>query len=51
MGIEKNTMFPTHTYRVFMLPRRENRCGYELRCEVISAEDIKVQKPGHGLRG
>jgi len=48
-GLELNKLF--RTYTVFMLPRREHRCGHELRCEVISAEDIKVQKPGHGLRG
>jgi hypothetical protein len=48
-GLEKNKLF--NTYTVFILPRMENRCGHELRCEVISAEDIKVQRPGHGLRG
>ena len=33
-------------YRSFMLPRRENRYGHELRCEVVHPEGDC--KPGHG---
>jgi hypothetical protein len=38
---------PPHYY-MFMLPCRENRQGYELRCEVVSCEDLSKCKPGHG---
>lgn len=35
-------------WRVFMLPRRENRYGHERRCEVVSCEDLPRCRPGHG---
>ena len=35
-------------YRCFMLPRRENRYGHELRCEVVRPERLEDCKPGHG---
>ena len=31
---------------VFMLPRKKNRTGHELRCEVVSSEG--VPQKGHG---
>ena len=35
-------------YRLFMLPRKENRNGHELRCEVVWCSDLSRQQPGHG---
>lgn len=32
-GIERNDL--CKSFHVFGLPRMENRCGYELRCEVV----------------
>ena len=39
---------PYEGYRHFGLPRRENRYGHELRCEVVSCSDISRCQPGHG---
>lgn len=47
-GLERNDLFKSFTYR--MLPRRENRAGHELRCEVVSCERIDACQPGHGPR-
>jgi hypothetical protein len=44
-GIEK-TFFGG--YRVFMLPCKLSRRGFELRCEVVSAMDLNKCRPGHG---
>ena len=38
-GIEKVNEFGTKGFRVFMLPKPENRYGHELRCEVVKASD------------
>jgi len=35
-------------YHVFLLPERRNRCGHELRCEVVSCETLAKCVPGHG---
>lgn len=35
-GLEANDLFKQ--WRVFMLPRKENRAGHELRCEVVLSE-------------
>jgi hypothetical protein len=43
-GLEANDLFKT--FRFFMLPRKENRCGHELRCEVVHPEGSA--QPGHG---
>lgn len=43
-GIERNLF----GWSVFMLPKRENRYGHELRCEVVHCESIDKCKPGHG---
>lgn len=43
-GIEK----VWNGWRVFLLPRKENRAGIELRCEVRSCSDINRQREGHG---
>lgn len=45
-GIEANDLF--RTFRSFMLPQKTNRCGHELRCEVVSCERLDACKPGHG---
>lgn len=45
-GIERNDLFKS--FRVFMLPQRQNRYGHELRCEVVSSERGNCQ-PGHGF--
>ena len=45
-GIERNKIFKSFT--VFMRPKRENRIGHELRCEIVSPEDLTMCKPGHG---
>lgn len=36
------------SFRSFLLPRRENRYGHELRCEVVSCSDLRRCVPGHG---
>lgn len=46
-GIEANDVFKE--WVTFMLPRRENRRGHELRCEVVSPSNLNVCQPGHGL--
>ena len=45
-GLERNDLF--EDFHVFMLPRRENRYGHELRCEVVSCEFPAKCQPGHG---
>jgi hypothetical protein len=45
-GLEFNSLFKTYSVR--MLPCRENRCGHELRCEVVMCDHIDRCKPGHG---
>jgi hypothetical protein len=47
-GLERNDLFKT--FHAFMLPRRENRYGHELRCEVVSCENLDRCQPGHGPR-
>lgn len=46
-GISKNAF----GYSICMLPRQENRTGFELRCEVVSCEDLAKIQPGHGGQG
>lgn len=48
VGLERNPLFGTWSHRI--LPRRENRFGFELRMEVVSPEDIKKTRAGHGAR-
>ncbi len=45
-GVSKNSLFGTYEAR--MLPRAENRCGDELRCEVVHPERLDACQPGHG---
>jgi hypothetical protein len=45
-GLEANDIF--HTFRHFMLPGKDRRYGYELRCEVVSCETLSKCRPGHG---
>ena len=32
-------------FRVFMLPKPENRCGFELRCEVVTPDSPRIGRP------
>lgn len=43
-GVERNAF----GYTYFMLPRAENRCGHELRCEVVHPTRLENCQPGHG---
>ena len=45
-GLECNPLMKE--WMVYMLPRRENRYGHELRCEVVMCEDLSKCQPGHG---
>lgn len=45
-GLEANHIFRDFT--IMMLPRRENRYGFELRVEVVHPEDLSKTQPGHG---
>lgn len=47
-GLERNDLFKS--FHTFMMPRRENRTGHELRAEVVSCEHLDRCKPGHGPR-
>lgn len=47
-GIEANDLF--RSWHVFLLPQKQNRRGHELRCEVVSCENIERCQPGHGPR-
>ena len=38
-GIEKAREFGKEVFRVHSLPRAENRCGFELRCEIVRPGD------------
>ena len=38
IGIEKLN----GEFRVFMLPKPKNRCGFELRCEVVTPDSPRV---------
>ena len=46
-GIEFNDLMKTCL--VFGLPQKRNRCGHELRCEVVMSE-LQNHQPGHGSR-
>lgn len=47
-GLECNEVFRQWTFRA--LPQRQNRCGHELRCEVVMPESLDKCMPGHGPR-
>lgn len=54
-GIEA-TCFPSKRktptgYRVFGLPAKRNRYGYELHCEVVMCENLSRCQKGHGPNG
>lgn len=38
-GIEKGRQFGKDIYLVHSLPKPHNRCGFELRCEVVAPSD------------
>jgi hypothetical protein len=48
-GLEANNVFKD--FNAFMLPAKENRRGFELRCEVVSCEDLSKCQKGHGPGG
>ena len=39
VGLEKFKEFNTSGFRIFRLPKPENRYGFELRCEVVKPSD------------
>jgi hypothetical protein len=45
-GLAGNDLF--REFMIFMLPAKLNRCGHELRCEVVMCEDMTKCQPGHG---
>lgn len=45
-GLEWNAVIGE--WHTFILPQRDNRCGFELRCEVVSCSDLARCRPGHG---
>ena len=45
-GLEANDY--AKDYLTCRLPRKENRYGYELRCEVVYPSDLSRCQPGHG---
>lgn len=47
-GIERDTYNGPDAFYVFMLPRKQSRCGHELRCEVVSCDNVKDCQRGHG---
>ena len=44
IGLERS-MFG---FTTFVLPRKENRYGHELQCEVVMCERLEKCQPGHG---
>ena len=47
-GFDHGVMRNAFGFSAFMLPRRENRYGHELRCEVVSCMDASRAQAGHG---
>lgn len=47
-GFDRGIEYLNREFRVFLLPKRENRYGYELRCEVVSCDYPAKCRPGHG---
>lgn len=45
-GLEWNPIF--NHWHIFMLPEKQNRYGFELRCEVVSCEILSKCQRGHG---
>jgi hypothetical protein len=39
VGISRQKEYTTDGFLVHHLPKPENRCGFELRCEVVSPND------------
>jgi hypothetical protein len=48
-GLEANDLF--RSWHVFMLPKKSSRVGHELRCEIVSFEDLSRCADGHGHAG
>jgi hypothetical protein len=47
-GLESNELF--RSFRFFMLPQKQNRCGHELRCEVVMCSSDERMQKGHGRK-
>ena len=45
VGISKATEYTTPGFSVHSLPRPENRCGFELRAEVVTPGTPKAARP------
>jgi hypothetical protein len=45
-GLARNDLF--RSFEIFMLPRRENRCGRDLACEIVMPDVLDNCQPGHG---
>lgn len=48
MQLYRPKSHPSDYYRVFLLPQRQNRQGYETRCEVVMCSDLRRCQIGHG---
>lgn len=47
-GFDHGIVTSSYGCHWFTLPQRQNRCGHETRCEVVSATDLRKCRPGHG---
>lgn len=45
-GLEPNDMF--RQWRVFVLPQKPHRFGFERTCEVVTCEHLDACRQGHG---
>jgi hypothetical protein len=45
-GILRQQEFGRDGYNVYSLPRPENRCGFELRCEIVRPTDPSTKLKG-----
>lgn len=48
-GVLRNDVF--ESFMIFRLPMRQHRAGSELRCEVVSCEELSKCQRGHGPQG
>ena len=47
-GVERHKVGKHEWWSIFMLPSKEHRFGFELRCEVVHCTILEKCKPGHG---
>lgn len=45
-GLEPNDV--VKQWRVFVLPMKHHRCGFERTCEVVTCDYLDTCRPGHG---